>query len=52
MLKYTYKPKRLTNELPKEIVRHLNTELLRQNEELRRVLDSVFADIEKLKKEN
>ena len=50
MVKYTFRPKKIMQADVQTIAEHINTELLRQNEELRRVLDSVYKDLEDLKR--
>lgn len=50
MVKYSFKPERCRVRTVDDIVEYLNKQLLMQNEELRRVLDSVYKDIEDLKR--
>lgn len=49
MLKYSYKPERCRCNNVDEIKEYLNRQLLLQNDELRRVLDSACREIEELK---
>ena len=51
MLKYSFKPEKCMARTQEDMVVYLNKQLLAQNTELRRVLDSACRDIEELKKE-
>lgn len=52
MLKYSFRPKKIPPHADLQtLINTVNENTLRQNEEIRRVLDSVYADLTKTRSE-
>lgn len=52
MLKYTFRPKKIPPQADLQtVIEAVNENTLRQNEEIRRVLDSVYADLKNKRSE-